>query len=47
MPYENIVNLYILTVGIVLIGTGFGMLYQLYRTRRRYLRSQRRPLNLR
>jgi|RhiMetdeSRZDD1v2_1073273.scaffolds.fasta_scaffold5213794_1 hypothetical protein len=41
------VNLYILGVGMALIITGLVMLYSLYRTRRRYLRSRRHPLNLR
>jgi len=34
------VNLFILSIGMALIITGLVMLYNLYRTRRRYLRSR-------
>ena len=45
MPYEKIVNYYMLSAGIALITTGLVMLCYLYRTRPgypAYLRARRR-----
>jgi hypothetical protein len=49
MPYEKIVNLYILSAGIALITTGLVMLYYLYQTRPghpAYLRARRRQASM-